>query len=253
MTHLDAYTIKEFSSCREALEAIDKNKKGFLIVLDKDNRVVGTITDGDLRRAVLQGMQLEDKIGETNVFCRNCFTVHQDTSVEEMVEIFKDQHLEFLPILDEDNNLAGIITKRQLHAILLQGMDLPETSKIIDIDESVNDFEIFAKPWGIYKTTLLTDCYQQKLLRINPGAKLSLQYHDKREEYWIIVSGIGEVQLDESIIPVSQGSTIFIPRGSNHRLSNTSATEPLIVGETQIGNYFGEDDIVRIEDMYGRA
>ncbi len=253
MKHLDAYSIHESSSCREALEAIDLNKKRFLIVLDSDGRVVGTLTDGDIRRALLRGVQLEDKIGEANVFCRDCFAVHQGISVEEMIDIFKDQHLEFLPIVDEDGGLAGIITKRQLHVILLQGMNLPETSEIIDIDESVNDFEILARPWGIYKTTLLTDYYQQKLLKVNPGAKLSLQHHNQREEHWVIISGEGEVQLGKSLIPVTQGSTIFVPRGCNHRISNTSDTEPLVVGETQIGDYFGEDDIVRIEDMYGRV
>ncbi len=253
MSQLDLYTTNESSTCREALENIDANEKGFLVVLDENGQVVGTLTDGDLRRALLRGVQLDESIGASGVFCQDYLSVPQGTSVNEMIELFKNQHLGFLPIVNESNGLAGIITKRQLHAILLQSKNLPEPSEIIGIDESVNDFEIFSRPWGIYKTTLLTDFYQQKLLKVNPGAQLSLQYHNLREEHWVFISGEGVVQLGESFIPVMQGSIIFVPRGCNHRISNTSGSKALIVSETQIGTYFGEDDIVRIEDMYGRV
>lgn len=82
---------------------------------------------------------------------------------------------------------------------------------------------------------------------------MSLQSHNHREEYWIVVHGIGIVQLDASFFPVTCGSSVFIPKGCKHKLTNTDKKENLIITEVQIGDYFGEDDIIRYEDIYGRA
>ena len=86
-----------------------------------------------------------------------------------------------------------------------------------------------------------------------PKQALSLQSHERREEYWIIVNGTGLIQLGESIHPVVPGGTFFIPKGCKHRLTNTSETETLILTEVQLGDYFGEDDIYRYDDHYGRG
>lgn len=121
------------------------------------------------------------------------------------------------------------------------------------LDTSVVDHEIFQRPWGFYKTTVLNDYYQGKVISVRPGGQLSLQSHNHREEHWIVVHGKGTVQLDDSILSVSCGSSVFIPKGCKHRLTNTDEKENLIITEVQIGDYLGEDDIIRYEDVYGRV
>ncbi len=249
MTNLENFIVKQSSTFLEALRLIDQNQKGFVLVVDKDKRVVGTLTDGDIRRALIAGSVLEDSLTPN----QNFTSVGSSVKLEDMIEIFKDRRIDFLPILDADEILLGIITRKQLYVLLLQCRDLPNFDELLNVDESLMDFEIFKRPWGIYKTTVLQDKYQSKVMQVKPGARLSLQYHEHREEYWVIASGIGIAQIGDSFVPVNQGSVVFIPKGVKHRITNTSDTDQLIIGETQIGDYFGEDDIVRIEDDYNRV
>ena len=100
---------------------------------------------------------------------------------------------------------------------------------------------------------MLNDYYQSKVLSVRPGGQLSLQSHSRREEHWVVVHGTGLVQLDESLVNVTCGSSVFIPKGARHRLINTDDAETLIINEVQIGDYLGEDDIIRYEDEYGRV
>lgn len=249
MTHLDNLIVNKEATLFDALRLIDANQKGFLIVVDLNKRVVGTLTDGDIRRALIAGSTLNDQL----VANENFTSVGPAAQLDDMIEIFKDSRIDFLPILDSGNILLGVITRKQLYVLLLQCRDLPEYEDLLNIDESLMDFEIFKRPWGIYKTTVLQDKYQSKVMQVKPGARLSLQYHNHREEYWVIASGVGIAQVGESFVSVNQGSVVFIPKGVKHRIANTSETEQLIIGETQIGDYFGEDDIVRIEDDYNRV
>lgn len=249
MTHLDNLIVNKEATFFDALRLIDANQKGFLIVVDVNKRVVGTLTDGDIRRALIAGSTLNDQL----VVNENFTSVGPAAQLDDMIEIFKDSRIDFLPILDLENILLGVITRKQLYVLLLQCRDLPEYEDLLNVDESLMDFEIFKRPWGIYKTTVLQDKYQSKVMQVKPGARLSLQYHNHREEYWVIASGVGIAQIGESFVPVNQGSVVFIPKGVKHRITNTSETDQLIIGETQIGDYFGEDDIVRIEDDYNRV
>ena len=82
---------------------------------------------------------------------------------------------------------------------------------------------------------------------------MSLQSHNHREEHWIVAHGMGIVQIEKSEIRIESGSSLFIPKGAKHRLTNTDSKENLIITEVQIGDYLGEDDIVRYEDNYGRV
>ena len=98
----------------------------------------------------------------------------------------------------------------------------------------------------------MNDYYQSKIICVYPKEQLSLQSHDRREEHWIIAHGTGIVQIGKSYIDAKCGDSIFIPRGCKHRLMNTDEKESLVITEVQIGDYFGEDDIHRYEDIYGR-
>ena len=91
-----------------------------------------------------------------------------------------------------------------------------------------------------------------KINNSKPGEKLSLQMHHHRSEHWVVVSGTARVEVDEEIKVLSENQSIYIPLGSKHRLSNPGKI-PLELIEVQSGSYIGEDDIVRLEDFYGRA
>jgi mannose-6-phosphate isomerase-like protein (cupin superfamily) len=109
------------------------------------------------------------------------------------------------------------------------------------------------RPWGEY--LVLDDSaedHKVKRITVTPGKRLSYQSHDKRAEHWFVVSGQAKVTLDDVDHLVNPGESIEIPTGTRHRVENPG-TEPLVFIEVQHGTYFGEDDIVRYEDDYGRA
>jgi mannose-6-phosphate isomerase-like protein (cupin superfamily) len=108
------------------------------------------------------------------------------------------------------------------------------------------------RPWGYFE--VLSDAPDHKVKRIvvSPGGILSLQRHKLRSEHWFIVSGKGKAILDDKNISLRAGSTLDIPKNAKHRVENCSA-ENLVLIEVQTGEYFGEDDIERLEDKYGRV
>ncbi len=107
------------------------------------------------------------------------------------------------------------------------------------------------RPWGGYEVLSDQDDHKVKRIVVNAGERLSLQRHQKRSEHWFVVSGEGDVTLGEKLIPVRAGDSVDIPQGSLHRVANPGV-EPLVFIEIQRGDYFGEDDIERFEDDYGR-
>ncbi|MGB1357022.1 MAG: mannose-1-phosphate guanylyltransferase/mannose-6-phosphate isomerase [Candidatus Puniceispirillaceae bacterium] len=107
------------------------------------------------------------------------------------------------------------------------------------------------RPWGMFENLLDSDVCKVKRLTVDPGQHLSLQYHHKRSEHWVVVSGTASVQLGDETMMLEPGHSIDIPLGMQHALGNDT-TEPVIVIEVQMGSYFGEDDIVRVSDPYNR-
>jgi len=108
-----------------------------------------------------------------------------------------------------------------------------------------------SRPWGWYDTIDLGDRFKVKRIQVNPGASLSLQIHAKRAEHWVVVKGAAEVTCGDQVITLKENESTFIPLGEKHRLSNPS-TDILEIIEVQSGSYLGEDDIIRIDDGYGR-
>jgi mannose-6-phosphate isomerase-like protein (cupin superfamily) len=108
------------------------------------------------------------------------------------------------------------------------------------------------RPWGYYQ--ILSDASDHKVKRIvvAPGGCLSLQRHKKRSEHWYGVSGEGVVSIEGRDQILCAGHAVHIPQGATHRLENQSDAD-LVVIEVQTGTYFGEDDIERLEDKYGRV
>ena len=247
----EKFVIEQSSSIKEALSLIDKNQSGFVLVSDKAGRLEGTLTDGDIRRNLLKGASIADSI--EGIYKRDFKYLSLNSDLGDAIEHFKNKAIKFLPIVDCDGVLVNVITKSQLHAVLLQDLNVDLSYDFASIDDSVVDYEIFQRPWGFYKTTVLNDYFQSKVISVKPGQQLSLQSHNHREEHWIVAHGKGIVQIEQSEIRIESGSSLFIPKGAKHRLTNTDSKENLIITEVQIGDYLGEDDIVRYEDNYGRV
>lgn len=108
------------------------------------------------------------------------------------------------------------------------------------------------RPWGRFEVLLDATACKVKRITVNPGQRLSYQRHSKRSEHWYVVSGEGVVTLDGEDRVVATGEAIDIPNKSAHRVTNR-ADLPLVFIEVQTGEYFGEDDIERLEDDYGRV
>ena len=107
------------------------------------------------------------------------------------------------------------------------------------------------RPWGRYEVLLDSPECKVKRIIVQPNHRTSYQRHVKREEFWTIIKGTATITLNDQIIELQPGDQIHIPLNAKHRIANQKNT-PLIFIEIQRGSYFGEDDIVRIEDDYNR-
>jgi len=113
-------------------------------------------------------------------------------------------------------------------------------------------YEVVQRPWGTYTILDEGPTYKVKRIEVFPGSRLSYQKHFRRSEHWMTVAGNARVVLNDHEIILEPGGTIDIPTGASHRVENPGTTL-LVFIEIQRGEYFGEDDIVRIQDDYGRA
>jgi mannose-6-phosphate isomerase len=107
------------------------------------------------------------------------------------------------------------------------------------------------RPWGRYDVLGEGAAYKVKTIVVRPGARLSYQRHERRTEHWFVVTGRGTVTLDGRAVEVAAGSAVDVPVGAAHRMANTG-DDLLVFVEVQTGDYFGEDDIERLDDDYGR-
>jgi mannose-6-phosphate isomerase-like protein (cupin superfamily) len=108
------------------------------------------------------------------------------------------------------------------------------------------------RPWGRYEVLEESNGYKVKRLEVKPGARLSLQRHSRRGEHWVVVEGTADVVCGDKHLQLSKGEHIHIPPETNHRLGN-STDQLLALIEVQLGDYLGEDDIVRLDDDYKRV
>ncbi len=174
-------------------------------------------------------------------------------------------------IVEEVTNSLLIADKRLLAALGVHDLVVVETPDAVlvadrkrsqDIKKIVNylkregreEYLFHSKvyrPWGSYEGLVSGDRFQVKLIIVKPGAKLSVQMHHHRAEHWIIVKGTARIQKGDETILLTENQSTFIPLGTVHSLENPGKI-PLELIEVQSGSYLGEDDIVRLEDIYGR-
>lgn len=111
--------------------------------------------------------------------------------------------------------------------------------------------KIYHRPWGTYQTIGLGKGFQTKIITVNPGGRLSLQRHFKRSEHWVVVAGEPTLTSGERVEKLSVDQSIYVPVEAVHRMENFGEG-PAVIIEVQVGAYLGEDDIERLEDVYGR-
>lgn len=119
-------------------------------------------------------------------------------------------------------------------------------------EDQNNSPEHDERPWGSFTVIDEGDNYKVKRIEVLPGKRLSYQRHSRRAEHWFVVRGIAKVTLNGNEILVKAGESLDVACGDAHRIENPEPSEMLVLIETQTGEYFGEDDIVRLEDDFGR-
>jgi mannose-6-phosphate isomerase-like protein (cupin superfamily) len=108
------------------------------------------------------------------------------------------------------------------------------------------------RPWGSFTVLCVGPDYKVKQEMVSPGQRLSYQFHHHRQEHWMVVEGVATITLEGKELVLEVGQTIDIPLKAKHRMANTG-TIPMAIIEIQRGSYVGEDDIVRLEDDFGRS
>jgi mannose-1-phosphate guanylyltransferase len=150
-------------------------------------------------------------------------------------------------IASEDAVYVGKLSNAQRVGAIVKALRArPETAELTEVHKTAY------RPWGGYSSILGGDRFQVKRLFVKPGKRLSLQKHHHRAEHWVVVRGTAEVTRDGEVIMLSENESIYLPLGCTHRLANPGKILLELI-EVQTGSYLGEDDIIRIEDEFGRA
>ena len=168
------------------------------------------------------------------------------------VHIRSDEHLTAVV------GVSGVIVVTTQDAVLVLAAN--QADKVKDLVEKLKserrrealEHKRIYRPWGYYQSIDSGQRYQVKRLFVKPGGQLSLQRHHHRAEHWVVVKGTAEVTLDDKVSQVFENQSIYLPIGCVHRLANPGKIDLELI-EVQTGSYLGEDDIVRIEDVYHRG
>ena len=186
----------------------------------------------DTNNNVIEGDVILDKVSNSYVYSSN--------------RLVSATNLSDLIIIDTQDALL-VSSKKNSQNI----NNIVEKLKIDSRSEKDENRKVY-RPWGYFDSIDYGEGFQVKRLFINPGAKLSLQKHQKRAEHWVVVKGIALVTCGEKKYKLTENQSTYIPKGEIHRLENREKN-PLEIIEIQTGNYLGEDDIIRLEDDYERS
>lgn len=230
---------------RSALEAVPSISVDYAI-MEKEDRIMLLVFDGgwsdvgswDSLAGLISEMAPDRDTGATLIDSRNVFVHSSNRTIAGV-------GLEDLIIVDDDN--ATLIARKGQTENVKQVVE-----QLIAVNKAAATERCFEyRPWGMFENLLDSAACKVKRLTVDPGQHLSLQYHHKRSEHWVVVEGTATVQLDGKTLTLEVGEAVDIPLGAHHALGNDTDT-PVVVIEIQTGSYFGEDDIVRVSDPYGR-
>lgn len=180
--------------------------------------------------------------GSTTVLdTRNSLVISRDIHVAvqglDNVAVIASEDAVYVGRMEDSQNVGKLV--KHLAA-------LPKTAKLTETHPTSY------RPWGGYTSVLNGERFQVKRLFVTPGKRLSLQKHHHRSEHWIVVRGTAEVTIGDKTIPLRENESVYIPQGETHRLANPGKILLELI-EVQTGSYLGEDDIIRIEDEFGRG
>jgi len=150
-------------------------------------------------------------------------------------------------IVSEDAVYVGTLSDAQD-----VGRVVKELARNKDTAKLTEEHRTSYRPWGGYSSILQGERFQVKRLFVKPGKQLSLQKHHHRSEHWIVVRGTAEVQIGNTVQMLRENQSVYIPQGDVHRLTNPGKILLELI-EVQTGSYLGEDDIIRLEDTFGRT
>lgn len=190
---------------------------------------------------------VQEKDGSGNV-------LNGDVIIDEVVNSYIQSQSRLVAVAGIEN----VIVVETADAVLVADKSKAQSVKqLVEQLQSRNRDEsethrLVYRPWGSYESLEIRQGYQLKHIVVNPGASLSLQKHRHRAEHWTVLKGVVLVTCDDREFELGVNESTFIPLGSKHRLTNNSL-EPVEIIEIQIGDYLGEDDIVRYEDKYDRV
>ena len=167
--------------------------------------------------------------------------------VSERAHVALDGVEDLVVVASEDVVYIGKLSNAQRVGAMVKMLKAdPKTTGLTEIHRTAY------RPWGGYSSILEGDRFQVKRLFVKPGKRLSLQRHHHRAEHWVVVRGTAEVTRDDEVTMLSENESIYLPLGCTHRLANPGKILLELI-EVQTGSYLGEDDIIRIEDEFGRA
>jgi mannose-1-phosphate guanylyltransferase/mannose-6-phosphate isomerase len=262
---LSQHSPEVLSACREALKngtvevgLLKLDREAFLSspsisfdysVLEKHDHLAVVEFDGEWSDvgtwAELARLSPKDAVGNRVggearlLFCENVFTHSSD-------RLMVGLGLRDMVIVDSPDAL-----------LVASGSHLGELRKVVGTLNAENRAEVInhrkvERPWGWFESINRGANFQVKLIAVKPGGVLSLQYHHHRAEHWVVVKGTAFVTCGEREFILKENESTYIPQGAVHRLENRGS-ELLELIEVQTGTYLGDDDIVRLEDTYGRA
>ena len=208
-------------------------------------------------RALLHLIHFDEPFGLSVVESMACGTPVIAYGRGSMPEIIRDGHTGFI-VADTDAAVQAVeqiatLDRRDCRREVEQRFSCQHMARAyLDVYQRILDQREHYRPWGHYDNLLERDDHKVKELIVKPGQRLSLQQHRRRAEHWIVVSGEALVTVGEQEIPLQPGQSVDVPRGAVHRIMNPGDCT-LVLVEVQMGDYFGEDDIIRLEDDYDRS
>ena len=195
--------------------------------------------------SALWDVSTKDEDGNT---CRGDIISHstKDCYIQSDKKLIATVGLDNIVIVETDDALM-VAAKDQVQHV----KEIVQNLKANNRDEAQVHRKVY-RPWGYYDSVDSGERFQVKRIVVNPGAQLSLQMHHHRAEHWIVVQGTAQVRCGENTLLLSENESTYIPLGEVHQLVNPGKVQLEII-EVQSGSYLGEDDIIRLEDVYGRS
>lgn len=236
-TRIDESAFKECKNISIDYAVMERTDKGRVIPLDAGWSDIGSW------ETLYEALPKDDNsnVIHGDVHTRNATgsMIHADHKLVTVLDV------DDLVIVDTKDALL-VASRKKAHNV----REVAKTLKSKSRTEAKHHRTVY-RPWGHYDSICVGTRDQVKRITVKPGAKLSLQKHEHRSEHWVVVKGTARVTKGDGVFDLHENESVYIPLGTKHALENAGNT-PLEIIEVQTGNYLGEDDIIRFEDLYGR-